>query len=398
MKPVTIKMFSEFSLSSDGVVISDNSNRAKKVWSLLAFLLNNRGTPLSRSKIIAGIWENEGESSNPENALRITLHRLRSMLDGLWEGAGMELILYKNGSYMWNPDAPVDIDGERFENLIKGDYPDNRSKLAAYVEALGLYRGEYLPKFSSELWVIPVAAHYHNLYLEAGMDAGEMLLENGDLSLAANICRQVAASEPYHEPLHQLLMRIYGAKGDRKAAARTYETLAKRLMDDFGLHPTDKTRKVYRRTAFTPETRTLPAEEVLVALQEPPTPPGAMVCDYDYFKILCFAKKRTMEREGGRTNVALLSLTDKEGGRLPSRGLENTMSQMELQLRKNLRRGDTISRCSTSQFIVMLAGANFENSNMVCRRILAAYHKAYPRANVKVNYMVYPLTPEAQVP
>ena len=61
-------------------------------------------------------------------------------------------------------------------------------------------------------------------------------------------------------------------------------------------------------------------------------------------------------------------------------------------------RGDTISRCSLSQYIIMLPKANYENSCMVCRRVLTAFQKAHPHVTAKINYMVQPLTPGICVP
>ena len=67
-------------------------------------------------------------------------------------------------------------------------------------------------------------------------------------------------------------------------------------------------------------------------------------------------------------------------------------------LRLNLRRGDTISRCSVSQYILMLPKANYEDSCMVCRRVITAFHKTHPHIAVRINFMVQPLTPNICVP
>ena len=46
----------------------------------------------------------------------------------------------------------------------------------------------------------------------------------------------------------------------------------------------------------------------------------------------------------------------------------------------------------------MLPSANYEDSCMVCRRILAAFHRAHPHVAVKINFMVQPLSPGICVP
>ena len=70
------------------------------------------------------------------------------------------------------------------------------------------------------------------------------------------------------------------------------------------------------------------------------------------------------------------------------------MGQLSQQIRLSLRRGDVFCQCSISQFAVLLGRANFENSQVICDRILRAFHRAYPYAPVRITYQVRPLSPE----
>ena len=62
-------------------------------------------------------------------------------------------------------------------------------------------------------------------------------------------------------------------------------------------------------------------------------------------------------------------------------------------LRGNLRRGDVISRCSVSQFVIMLPQANYENSCMVAERLTGAFYRRYPHSSARLRCMVQPLIP-----
>lgn len=398
MEHVQIQMLGAFSLCAGGTSISDAGNRSKKVWSLLAYLICNRNRSTSQSKLINLLWGNELNSDNPENALRITLHRLRAQLDQLWPGAGRELIVRKDGGYAWNSSISMELDCDRFEALCQNAEQDEQQRLQELLDALSLYRGEFLPRQASEMWVVPISTHFHNLYLQATLEAANLLSAQARHEEAVRICRSTVAAEPYHEPLHQILMQELAATGDQKGAATVYDTLSKRLFDDFGIRPNEKTREVYRTAAHSPEDRTLPMEEVLQHLQEPDGNSGAMQCDYDYFKVLCFAESRAMERSGNATHIALLSITSSSDKPLSKRSLDRIMEQLGERLRGNLRRGDTISRCSISQYIIMLPKANYENSCMVCRRVITAFHRAHPHVAAKINFMVQPLTPSICVP
>ena len=83
MDTLHIRMLGEFSLSIGENKISDNDNRTKKVWLLMAFLICRKGQVVSQRKLIELLWGDEPSSSNPENALRITFHRMRTLLNQL---------------------------------------------------------------------------------------------------------------------------------------------------------------------------------------------------------------------------------------------------------------------------------------------------------------------------
>lgn len=398
MEQVHVQMLGEFSLRAGNAFLSDAGNRSKKVWCLLAYLICNRDRAIAQSKLISLLWGDESDSDNPENVLRITLHRLRGQLDQLWPGAGRELILRKDGGYAWNSAVPLELDCDRFEALCRSAAEDEAQQLQNLLQALELYKGEFLPRQASEMWAVPVSTHFHNLFLQTTLEAARLLSARKRHKEAVSLCRKAVASEPYHEPLHQILMQELAFDGDPKGAATVYETLSKRLFDDFGIRPNEQTRQVYRTAAHSPEDRTLPMEEVMQHIQEPEGNAGAMQCDYDYFKVLCYAESRAMERSGNATHIALLSLASEGDKPLSKRSTDRIMEQLSEQLRQNLRRGDIISRCSVSQYIIMLPKANYENSCMVCRRVITAFHRAHPHVSAKINFMVQPLTPQICVP
>lgn len=398
MEPLYVQTLGDFSLRTGNVTISDSDNRTRKVWSLLAYLLCYRGRVISQKKLIELLWGEDPSSTNPENALRITFHRVRSALNQLWPNAGHDLILRRDGGYTWNPDVPLVIDSEKFDSLCTAVYTDEEQQLAAYLEALSLYHGDFLEKQSSDAWVIPICTHFHNLYISTVMAAAALLSARCRHEEAVSLCRRAIAGEPYHEVLHQQLMRSLAATGDQKGAAAVYAELSHRLFDDFGIRPSEDTRKVYREVVHTPTDRTLPMDVVLEQLQEPALISGAMRCDYDYFKVLCFAESRAMERNGNATHILLLSVSGTPDKPLSKRTLNRVMEQLGETIRTSLRRGDTFSQCSVSQYIIMLPQANYENSCMVARRILGAFSRKHPHVTARIQHMVQPLTPSICVP
>ena len=78
--------------------------------------------------------------------------------------------------------------------------------------------------------------------------------------------------------------------------------------------------------------------------------------------------------------------------------VEDFNTNLQTLMIENLRAGDVLTRCSISQMIVMLPQANYENSCLVCQRILRAFHRQYPHTPAEITYSVQPLEPLAAAP
>ena len=395
MDPIKVSMLGEFTLQFGDALLRESGTRSRRIFGLLSFLICHRGHPVSQYKLIDLLWGDSGEITNPENTLRILLHRTRSQLDQLYDGAGRECILRKDGSYIWNPEIPVEADYEQFEALIQNP---QGSRLENLLQALQLYRGEFLFRQSSDSWVVPICTHFQNLFLEASREAAQLFMEQQRTQEAAEVCRRWLAAEPYSEAACQMLMQVLAAAGNPQGAGELYEAFSRRLFDDFGIRPSEDTRRVYRNLVHSPVDRTMDMDEVLEHLQEPEGPPGALQCDYDYFKMLCYAERRAIERSGAVTHVALLSISGTPDKPLSKRSLNRIAEQLGQCLRTNLRRGDVISQCSASQYIIMLPKANYENSCMVCRRCIAAFQRSHPHVSARIHFLVQPLTPNYCIP
>ena len=392
MDELKIQMLGGFSLRLGKRELQDTDTRSKKVWVLLAYLIIHREQTVAQRTLIDLLWGDETDPINPENALRITMHRTRTLLEQLSPELGRGMILRRRGGYQWNGGG--EVDSERFEALCcqKSEDPDLR--LRNLMEAISLYRGDYLPRQSGEVWVVSTAAYLHNLFVSAAQEAVELLIQQGRSHEAAGVCRRCLALEPCHEGFCRELMQLLAAAGDRRGAAEVYDRLSKRLFDDFGISPSEETRAVYRAAAYSPEDRVLSIDDVMGNLRESDAPSGALQCDFDYFRILCHALSRTMERSGGAAHVVLLDVISTAEREMPRQTIDRVMGQLSQQIRLSLRRGDVFCQCSVSQFTVLLSRANFENCQMICDRILRNFRRAYPYVPIRIAYQIRPLSPD----
>ena len=213
-----VQMFGTFALESGSNKVSEEDNRSKKMWLLLAYMIYRRDKVITTQEYIDLLWGDEDRSSNPQNALKTMFHRVRSALDTLWPAAGHQLILRQGSTYIWNPEIPLQLDVDEFDRLCQegATAADDDEKLKLYQEALAIYQGDFLARLSSHLWAIPIAAHYHQAYLQLVMSVLPMLEERRQFSEMAALCRDAVVHEPYSEELYCSLMKSLIQLGDQQ--------------------------------------------------------------------------------------------------------------------------------------------------------------------------------------
>lgn len=389
-----VQMLGQFPLRYGDRTISDSDDRSRRVWSLLAYMLYNHGRSFAQEELIHLYWSNGEKSADPGNALKSIFHRIRTALDKLQPGLGRLLIRRKAGRYFWNNVMPLSLDIEDFEAHFHAAEAagDDDVRLAEYQAALALYAGDPLPRMTDEIWTIPIVAYYHSLYTRAAAGAIELLEKQERTAEAVALCRRAIHIEPYQEDLYEHLMRGLLRTGDMKGAMSVYEEMSELLFAHFGVMPSETLRTLYRQATRTVNDRTLTMDEVCSQLAEPAPHGGAMVCEYDFFKILYRAEARSIARNGHSANICLLSVSGKDGEMLARRSLDPAMNNLQVLVQNNLRRGDVIARCSISQYIILLPQANYENSRMVADRLVSAFYRRYPHSPARLRYTVQPLT------
>ena len=388
-----VQMLGQFTLRYGDRTISDSDDRSRRVWSLLAYMLYNHGRSFAQEELIRLYWSNSEKSADPGNALKSIFHRIRTALDKLQPGLGRLLIRRKAGRYFWNNAMPLSLDIADFEAHFHAAEAagDDDVRLAEYQAALALYAGDPLPRMTDEIWTIPIVAYYHSLYTRAAAGAIELLEKQERTAEAVALCRRAIHIEPYQEDLYEHLMRGLLRTGDMKGAMSVYEEMSELLFAHFGVMPSETLRTLYRQATRTVNDRTLTMDEVCSQLAEPAPHGGAMVCEYDFFKILYRAEARSIARNGHSANICLLSVSGKDGEMLARRSLDPAMNNLQVLVQNNLRRGDVIARCSISQYIILLPQANYENSRMVADRLVSAFYRRYPHSPARLRYTVQPL-------
>lgn len=381
VKTVSVSLLGGFALEVDGASLTDDINRSLKLWSVLAYLTLHRERAVPQSEFIELFWPDD-HSSNPVNALKTLLYRIRAMLEPLF-GQEIQPILSQRGAYIWNPAVGCTLDIDRFEELCRLGGDTQRTaeeRMASYREAVELYKGDLLPKLSHQMWLVPMAVRYHTAYIAAVKDFAVLLDEAALYEEMHEVCARASDLDNLDEGLHTLIVRALLRQGKDAAALEHYEKATDLLYRNLGVRPSEELRSLYKEIMATEKTLETDLGVIMNDLREAAARPGAFVCEYGFFKEAYRLEVRRAIRSGTCVHLCLITVSLPDGGMPQLKVLSNTMDQLLDVLVNNLRRGDVVSKFSGAQYVIMLPAANYEDSNMVMDRVVRAFYQQHRRS------------------
>ena len=386
-RKVSITLLGGFTMNVDEEILTDEVNRSQKIWNVLSYLIVHRDRNVPQSEFIEQFWPDEN-SSNPVNALKTLLYRVRAMLEPLF-GADIDPILSQRGSYSWNRAIECSVDADEFERLCQKAAEarlSDEKRMDLYRRADALYRGDFLPKLSNELWTIPITARYHNLYLKSVKEFASLLEKHEAFEEMAAVCMRASLIDQLDEEIHILIVRALLRQGKDAAALAHYESATDLLYRNLGVRPSQELRALYTEIMAVEKGLETDLEVIQGDLREAAARPGAFVCEYGFFKEAYRLEARRAARSGQSVHVGLITVSLPDGGVPALNVLGATMDQLLQVMVGNLRRGDVVSKYSGAQFVVMLPAANFEDSTMVMERIVSAFYRQHRRNFLKLSY------------
>ncbi|NLT57519.1 MAG: SARP family transcriptional regulator [Clostridiales bacterium] len=390
---ININLLGQFELRVGEVSIDDNINRSRKLWNLLAYIIVHRDRAVPQQELIELLWP-EDESLKPGNALKTLLYRIRLLLEPLEQACDDELILSQRGSYSWNRRIPCVIDADVFEALCHRAEDSKKSaqqRIDLYLQAIELYRGDFLPKQSMEIWTVPFCTHYHELYLHAVKTLCQLLFEEGRHEEIVDISRTAIEVDALDETLHCQLIRALIHQGKDAAALNHYEIATDKLYRYLGVRPSEELRTLYLEIMKTQKALEMDLGIIQEELREAEAVPGAFVCEYGFFKEAYRLEARRAARYGMSVFIGLITVVNPSGEVPPLELLNPTMDQLLGIIKASLRKGDAVARYSGAQYVLMLPALTFEDGRVVIERIVSNFYRRYKKQFLKVHYKLQQL-------
>lgn len=390
-----ITMLGEFTISYRGKSIRDQSNRSKKPWNLLEYLIAFRAKEISQNELIELLWEDES-SENPAGALKVLLHRVRKILEELEYDGEESLIVQRRGTYAWNQNVKYAIDTDLFEDYCKKAMSDTLSeeeRISLMLDALDCYKGDFLPKNSCETWVIPISVYYHSLYVKTVNEVCVLLKNANRYSDIEHVCLRALSIEQLDEKIYLQLINALACSGKQQEAIKQYNNVNDLFFTKFGITPSDELKSLYREIVKTSQNFELDLDTIKGQLKEKEIASGAFFCEYEFFKDIYQIESRACARSGDSIYLCLMTLTYCHALQPDQKSLSKAMDDLKQCVQTTLRKGDVFARYSLTQYIIMLPTISYENGEMVLERILNSFYKRYTRKNIDVQFKLKPLDP-----
>lgn len=392
---IRINMLGGFTLRIGDKILSDTTSRTHQLWNLLEYLITFRHKTISHEELIATLWPGD-EIDNPSSALKNLIYRIRNMFISQGIPHAKELIKSRHGTYSWNNDFTSVIDIEEFEriyNLANDPSSDADSRIAKYMEAIEIYKGDFLPSSCYESWVIPISAYYRTMYFNCIYSVLDLLIEDDNWEQVENVCSKALLIDQFEEKCHQYFFRALINQQKSRAALSHYNYVTDLFYRELGMRPSDNIRELYREIIKTVNSVETDLNIIKEDLKESSSVTGAFYCDYEVFRNMYRVEARAAARTGQSVFIALLTITDLND-EIPTVTLLNKGMDHLLQIiHRSLRKGDVVSRFSSTQFVLMLSSVSFESGEKVLTRLTRNYKNSFRNDPIKIYSKLLPLDP-----
>ena len=258
MEQLSLRLFGAPQVAYGGHAVS---LRLQKELALLIYLAVT-SRPQTRMALATLLWPEQDQPSALA-ALRRTLYQLKV-------DVGASLLEVTSHLVRLHPSVALWLDTREFSDATHLCAAHTHPPDAPYAScvttleaAVGLYRDDFLSGFS-----LPDSEAFDEwqFFEREGMRAEYLRIlalltsyyeHHAAYEQAIETARRWLSREPYHEPAHRALIRLYSLTGQHAAARRQYDTCKRILAEQLGVQPHKETERLYQALGDTVSSSTL---------------------------------------------------------------------------------------------------------------------------------------------
>ena len=386
-----VYMFGKFQVIGMNGELGITHRCSKRLIKLMSYIFTHHKENLPILKIADALYAHE-DITDPAAATRNLIWRLRETFKKEWGGVGTTFLITKGSDYRWNEEIQLTLDTEQMERLNKEaeKAETDEAKIDKYMQAAALYTGSYMEGYDDMYWEAYLSAYYHTMYLQIVKKLAVLLEGQGRYEEMQRVMEAALNREQLDEELYVYFIRSLMKLGYVGMALEEYKKATSFLYENLGYTSMEQLREIYGELMKQVHEEQSDMQEILADLGDD-CGKGAFMCEYGVFKKIYQLEIRRAERLGISVFLSLISVrvrVDGTGlsGREKAESLVRGMKKMQNILLSSLRSGDVITRCSGSQYMLLLPTCQYETAIKVMKRIENTFYRNNSEPNISMEY------------
>ncbi len=408
---LVVTTFGGFSMTYNGKSIEGRKNGNSQFAALMQMLVHYKNKGVKREQL-EDVLFGERDVDDIHHALQSVIYNAKVKLKNSGLPKDINYIEIVDGVVYWTEEVPIWEDAAEFDKLYRhvdaldkklAEKPEGctdeeaQRELKLLDQILMLYKGEFLPSGTLNLWIASENQRYEMLMKECVDKTANLLRLKNDYEKLENLGRYISKLQPYGE-WESLTMEALVVLGRYDEARNLYADTVERYFDDRGLRPSENLMKSLESLG----NQVVHSYEVLDEIQlklmeqkEKPEEEGhkAYLCSYPTFRGIYQHLARMLDRSGQSIYLMSCSIVDSKGNPMKeSPILDELAGRLQDTLLKTLRKSDVVNRYGRGQFLVLLINTTREDCDNVQKRI--DRHFLTSRQRTGIRYHVNPLLNE----
>lgn len=223
-----IQCFGKFKVMSGSCDVKFRTGKAEE---LLAFLLDRKGSFVSRREIIDSLWE-DFEGDRAIINFNTTLHYVKKALRSYEIKIS---ITYNSGGYKLDTEG-LNCDYIKFCTFMENAGAVGQENIAEYEEAAGFYIGEYLSGWEYD-WVARKRLLLEEQFIDLLLGMVEYYQSTDNYEKAAKWLKAGLLTEPLHREMNYRLIEVLMLTNERAMAVRYYNAYRNGLRNKLNQEP-----------------------------------------------------------------------------------------------------------------------------------------------------------------
>lgn len=381
-----VQMFGSFQMIYGDRPLTSGRRRDTHFTSLMQILLHNAAKGVSRD-YLEDVLLGDRDVENRHQALQTIIYKAKRKLKSMGL-PDVNYIFLEKGIYYWTPEIPVCEDAAVFEELYlrSAESESEEEKLALYLSACDIYKGEFLANYAGVIWDGAEARRYRGMFHVCVKRVTSILRRRQEWNQLEKFGRYVAETDPFSD-WEVLVMEALVESRRYDEATKLYADTVEHYMKEQGISPSENLTKMMERMGEQIKHSHQALDQIQKNLEEDfQKIQGGYQCAYPVFQGIYQVINRLMERGGQSAQLMLCTLVDGKGNPVKEgKHLEELSARLGEAICRSVRHGDIINQYGYGQFLVLMLNTTRENCEVVEKRINERFMSDGQRVGVRYH-------------